>query len=78
MNIENRRVQVSVTLNNNLIEWFDFQAKKLGMTRSRLIENCLGMAVDDLKLLNRLGMIEAVKVIQGFQVKVRRNLLRLA
>ena len=78
MNIENRRVQVSVTLNGDLIDYFDEQAKKIGITRSRLFENCLAMAVDDLKLLRRLGMLDAVKVIQGFQAKVRRDLAKMS
>lgn len=71
------RPQIAITLNQEVLEFIDQEAKNLGMTRSRLIENCLLMAVDDLKVLKSLGLIEAVKLIRGFQKKVRREVFQL-
>lgn len=73
---ERIRPNVNITINADLLRYIDETAEKLGMTRSRLIENCLSMAVDDLKLLKKLGMLDAVRVIQGFQAKVKREIFQ--
>ena len=73
---ERIRPQIAITINADLLKYIDETAGKLGLTRSRLIENCLSMAVDDLKLLKKLGLIDAVRVIEGFQAKVRKELFQ--
>jgi len=70
------RPQIAITIDGDLLKYIDETAGKLGLTRSRLIENCLAMAVDDLKLLKKLGMLDAVRVIQGFQAKVRKEIFQ--
>jgi hypothetical protein len=69
------RPQIAITLDEDVLEFIDREAGHLGMTRSRLIENCLMMAVDDLKVLKKLGLLEAVKIIQGFQDRIKKGLL---
>jgi metal-responsive CopG/Arc/MetJ family transcriptional regulator len=71
---ERNRPQIAITIDGDLLKYVDETAKKLGMTRSKLIENCLAVAVDDLKLLKKLGLIDAVRVIQSFQAKVKQEL----
>ena len=68
------RTQIAITLNSDVLDFIDKESINLGINRSRLIENCLLLAVDDLKVLKKLGLIEAVKVIQGYQEKVKHQL----
>lgn len=68
------RPQIAITLDKGVLEYIDKQAGDLGMTRSRLIENCLMMAVDDLKILKKMGLLEAVKIIQGFQERIHQEI----
>jgi metal-responsive CopG/Arc/MetJ family transcriptional regulator len=70
------RPQIAITIDADLLKYIDEQAAKLGMNRSRLIENCLSMAVDDFKLLKKLGLIDAVRLIDGFQAKVKREIFQ--
>lgn len=71
---ERFRPQVNITLHPDVLAFVDKEAAHLGMTRSRLIENCLMMAVDDLKILKRMGLLDAVKIIQGFQGRIKKEL----
>ena len=70
---ERIRPQVNITLHPDILAFIDKEAAHLGMTRSRLIENCLGMVVDDLKILKKMGLLEVVKLIQGFQEQVKKE-----
>jgi hypothetical protein len=72
------RTQIAITLNSDVLDFIDKESINLGMNRSRLIENCLMMAVDDLKVLKKMGLLEAVKVIQGFQERVKREVFSTA
>ena len=72
------RTQIAITLNSDVLDFINKESINLGMNRSRLIENCLMMAVDDLKVLKKMGLLEAVKVIQGFQERVKREVFSTA
>jgi len=68
------RAQVSITMDTSILEYLDKQAEKLLIPRSRLIENCVLMAVDDIKLLERLGLLDVAKIIRKVQERLKEEL----
>lgn len=67
------RSMIAITLDPSVLAYIDKTAKDLGLTRSRMIENVMVLAVDDLKMLKKLGMIDALRLIRGFQNKVKKE-----
>lgn len=71
------REQVSISLDKTVLEYLDIQSKRLRIARSRLIENCVLVAVDDMKLLEKLGLIDAAIIIKKIQERMRKELKAL-
>lgn len=69
---DRNRSQIAITIDADLLKLVDDTAKKLGITRSKLIENILSIGVDDVKLLKRMGLIGAYNVFKGFQANVKK------
>ncbi len=69
--------QYTVMLQPSVIEEMDRYAEKYGLTRSQLMRNLIVSGIDDIKLLNRLGIMQTVnlgktlmeKTIQSGKVK---------
>lgn len=66
--------QISITLDKAILEYLDKQAVRLHIPRSRLIENCILLAVDDMKLLEKLGLIDAAMIIRKVQDRLKKEL----
>jgi len=54
--------QYTVMLQPSTIETIDNYAEKYGLTRSQLMRNLIVSGVDDMKLLNQLGIMQTVNV----------------
>jgi hypothetical protein len=67
------RPLVTITLDSDVLDFLTREAKALGMSRSKLIENCLLIAVDDLKLVKKLGVLEVVKLVQKIQYRMKKE-----
>lgn len=65
------RPNINITLDADLLKFIDETAGKLGMTRSRFIENILTVGVDDVKLLKSMGLIGAYRAFKEFQANVK-------
>lgn len=73
------RPQISIILNQGTLDEVDRLSKKMRMNRSQLINNILVMGVEDVRVLERIGLIDLAEVIRRFQMRVSKNLsLRVA
>lgn len=54
--------QYTVMLQPSVIEEIDTYAEKYGLTRSQLMRNLIVSGIDDIKLLNRLGIMQTVNL----------------
>jgi metal-responsive CopG/Arc/MetJ family transcriptional regulator len=68
------RPLVTITIDADVLKFYDKLSDELHMSRSKLIENCLAMAVKDLKILKKMGFVEVVKLIDGFQNKFKYDI----
>jgi len=68
------RPLVSITIDADVLKFYDKLSDELKMSRSKLMENSLALAVKDLKVLKKMGFIEVVKLIDGFQNKFKYGL----
>jgi len=69
-----KRPLVSITMDADVLKFYDKLSDELKMSRSKLMENSLALAVKDLKVLKKMGFVEVVKLIDGFQNKFKYNL----
>jgi len=68
------RPLVSITIDADVLKFYDKLSDELKMSRSKLMENSLSLAVKDLKVLKKMGFLEVVKLIDGFQNKFKYGL----
>jgi len=68
------RPLVTISIDADVLKYYDKLSDELKMSRSKLMENSLAMAVKDLKVLKKMGFVEVVKLIDGFQNKFRYNI----
>ena len=68
------RPLVTISIDADVLKFYDKLSDELRMSRSKLMENSLALAVKDLKVLKKMGFIEVVKLIDGFQNKFKYNL----
>lgn len=66
--------QISITMNGETLKEVDRLSKKLGINRSRLISNIVEMGVCDVKLLEKVGLIDLAKSVRDFQGLLRKEL----
>ena len=71
---ERIRPQISITVNAEILEEADRLAEKIGIGRSQLINNVLAVGLGDVKLLEKVGLIDLAKAMRTFQVQVRKEL----
>jgi metal-responsive CopG/Arc/MetJ family transcriptional regulator len=65
---------IAVTINPEVLKEVDRLALKMGLNRSQLINNILVMGVGDVKLLEKVGLIDLANMIRNFQTRVSREL----
>lgn len=68
------RIQISIRLDPQVLRYLDRQSEKLNLPRTRLIENCVLVAVDDMKLLEKLWLLDAAKIVRSIQQKMKEEL----
>ena len=68
------RPLVTISIDADVLKYYDKLSDELKMSRSKLMENSLALAVKDLKVLKKMGFIEVVKLIDGFQNKFKYGL----
>lgn len=72
--VKEPRVNTAFMVEPSTLAELDYYAKKLGITRSLLIRNCVTSSLDDLRLLDKTGILSATRgggnIIQAFK-KVR-------
>lgn len=66
--------QIAITINADSLKELGRLSKKLGINRSRLISNIVEMGVCDVKLLERVGLIDLAKAVRNFQGLLRKEL----
>ena len=73
---ERKRVRpmVAITIDPDVLEFLTKEAERLKMSRSRLIENCLMLSVNDYKILKKVGLIDAAGVLKSFQAKLNSEI----
>ena len=71
------KVPVTCTLEKSVVDYLNIQAMKLKVPRSRLIENCILMAVEDIKILEKLGLIDAARIIRKIQERLGEDIKKV-
>ena len=66
--------QIAITINADTLKEIDNLSEKLGINRSRLISNIVEMGVCDVKLLERVGLIDLAKSVREFQRLLKKEL----
>jgi len=65
---------IAVTINPEVLIEIDRLSSKYGLNRSQLINNILVMGVGEVKLLDKVGLIDLANMIRNFQTRVSREL----
>lgn len=68
------RPQVSITVNQEVLDEVGKLSKKIGISRSQLINNILAMGIADGKLLEKVGLIDLARIVRNFQIHMRKEL----
>ena len=71
------RQEFSLRLEKRLVVELDDFAKKMGLSRNQLISNCLDAGLDDLRLLNSVGLLVVGKGVRDLVDKIRRGEIKL-
>ena len=71
-----RDKEIKISLTQEEMERIEKIAKKVNITKSRLARNLVLVALEDAELLNKLGLFDAVKMIEKIREKAigTRNL----
>jgi hypothetical protein len=59
------RPHATISIDPDVLASAGKKSRALGISQSRLIENCLIMALDDPVLIKKLGLLEVVKLLKG-------------
>lgn len=68
-----QKVHVNITIDEDLNEWLDETARRLRMNKSRLINNLISMGQDDVKLLDKMGVLD----LRDMARKVKEGLMKM-
>jgi hypothetical protein len=63
----NKRLEIRI--NSEDLDYVEEQAARLGLTRSQLIRNFIRNGVDDLKLMQRFGLVSLVEFVRIHKIK---------
>lgn len=72
------RIKVAITIDRDILEKVDILAQALNLNRSRMVENLLGMALDDTDALKSMGLLELAKIVQRVKTTVYPSRLKSA
>ena len=64
-----RDKEIKISLTQNEMERIEKIAKKIGITKSVLARNLVLAGLEDAELLNKLGLFDAVKMIEKIREK---------
>ena len=64
-----RDKEIKISLTQEEMERIEKIAQKIGITKSRLARNLVLAGLEDAELLNKLGLFEAVKMIEKIREK---------
>ena len=64
-----RDKEIKVSLTQEEMERIEKIAKKIGITKSHLARNLILASLEDAELLNKLGLFDAVKMIEKIREK---------
>jgi metal-responsive CopG/Arc/MetJ family transcriptional regulator len=65
---------IAITINAEVLTEIDRLSLKYGLNRSQLINNILVMGVGNVKLLEKVGLIDLAHMIRNFQSRVSKEL----
>lgn len=65
---------IAITINPEVLIEIDRLSSKYGLNRSQLINNILVMGVGEVKLLEKVGLIDLANMVRNFQGRVSREL----
>ena len=65
--MKKNRVKIAISLEPEVLESVDRLAQKLDLPRSRMIENLLLCALDDVELLDSFGLFDLVLKARAFR-----------
>ena len=60
------RIPVTITLNEDVLQKVDYYSKKLGLNRSKFIENLILASLDDVKLFNDVKLLDFYLYLKNF------------
>lgn len=70
--------QLTVTIDEKIYNDIDKLAKKVGLNRSQMVENLLGVALMDVRILKFVGLIDLAVAVMNLQEKVSKRELRVS
>lgn len=59
--------QITITIDEDIVLKIDKCAQELSLNRSQLIQNCLDMALMDIKILRFFGLIDLAEKVQSIK-----------
>ena len=70
------KVSVSVILDKKAVVEIDRIAKKIGISRSKMVRNLAYMGLDDAKMLNRIGIYDAIVGVRTLREYIRKGIIK--
>ncbi len=67
--------RVTIYMDPDLLEKVDQLADRMDISRSQMICNLIAMALDDVKMLERLGLIDLAIKLKAFRELFQRKVL---
>ena len=71
------RQEFSLRLEKTQVKQLDLYAKKLGISRNQLISKLLDIGLDDVRLLDSVGLLMIGKGVRSLVLKIRDGDLKL-
>ena len=69
------KARVTITIDPELLEKVDLLADRMDLSRSQMIENLVTLALDDVKLLDSLGLLDLAIKLKAFRELFTRKVL---
>ena len=68
-----RNKEIKISLTEEEMKRIEKIAKKIGITKSRLARNLVLASLEDAELLNKLGLFDAIKMIEKIRKRALEN-----
>lgn len=65
---------VSIWLDQDMLDRLDYISNRAGVSRSRLISNLLGVALEDAELYDKIGLFSLAIFLKDFKARFQKEL----